>query len=108
MDKFFFLVDAGSGVCFGLAVFLIAGVLAGWGIGIANVLLCFLYVVVVVVVVVVACRDCRALRCFCGVRGSSIICVFAGCRVGLVCWCVVRALLFFVLIHNCIVLVQVR
>ena len=84
-----FVLDASRCVCFGLAVFWIAEVLAGWGIGIANVLQCFLHVVVV------ACCDRHGLRCFCGVRGSRIICVFVGCRVGLVCWCAVRALLFF-------------
>ena len=79
-------------------MFLIAGVLAGWGFGIANVLRCFLFVVV-------ACCDCCGLR-FHGVGGSTLICVFAGCGGGLVCWCVLRALLFFDSIHKCSVLVQ--
>ena len=39
--KMFLFVDASRGVCFGLAVFLVAEVQAGWGIGIANVLRCF-------------------------------------------------------------------
>ena len=61
----------------------------------------FVLFVVVVVVVVVACCDCCGLR-FHGVGGSTLICVFAGCGGGLVCWCVLRALLFLIRFINAV------